>query len=196
MRDREAKLWDDINGLGNSSEINYKMQFTLESFKNIQELIRFTDQKAGAILVIYGLIITVFVEYIHKLTFVMPFEYKSFFENIISVVTLGIGMIISIALVNQLYNILYLLKPRLAMNYKEHEYSVYYFEHIAHMKKVDLINRLNNLSQIEGIGEIAGQIHEVSKIMIIKTHRLGEIIKNLFYIIIFLLLFILLIEIL
>ncbi len=45
-----------------------KINYALESFKNIQDLIKFADQKAGAILVVIGLIFTAFVQYLSNLT--------------------------------------------------------------------------------------------------------------------------------
>ena len=46
-----------------------KQEFALESFKNIQQLIQFTDQKSGAILVVSGLVLTVFLEFSKNLVF-------------------------------------------------------------------------------------------------------------------------------
>ena len=46
-----------------------KPEYALESFKNIQDLIKFADQKAGALLVVIGLVFTAFVQYLEKLTF-------------------------------------------------------------------------------------------------------------------------------
>jgi hypothetical protein len=46
-----------------------RITYALESFKNIQDLIKFTDQKSSAVLVVIGLVFTAFVQYIEKLTF-------------------------------------------------------------------------------------------------------------------------------
>ncbi|ESS66027.1 hypothetical protein MGMO_216c00020 [Methyloglobulus morosus KoM1] len=46
-----------------------KQNFALESIKNIQELIRFIDQKSGAVLLVSGLIMTAFLEFSKELIF-------------------------------------------------------------------------------------------------------------------------------
>lgn len=52
-----------------------KTTFAFESFKNIQDLIKFVDQKSSAVLVVTGLIFTGYIQFLQGLTF-------SFTENL------------------------------------------------------------------------------------------------------------------
>jgi hypothetical protein len=168
-----------------------RSSFALESFKNVQEIIRFIDAKAGAILVVYGIVLTVFLEFCSGLKFVNPNDIVGLRESIISIVTLIIGVIIVISLVYQLYyTIIQILNPKLASNYKEDERSIFYFWHIAEMKKNELLQRYQTATEEVIIEEIVGQLFEVSRILKIKTYRLKQAMRFLFIIILFTLLFI------
>ena len=46
-----------------------KINFAFESFKNIQDLIKFVDQKSSAVLVVAGLIFTGYIQFLQGLTF-------------------------------------------------------------------------------------------------------------------------------
>lgn len=178
------------------SDKTKQIQFAMDSFRNIQELIRFIDQKAAAVLVVYGFIITAFIEFSISLSFVNPFNQK-LFPGIGSSLILVFGMLTLGNIVRQIYYIIVkILKPRLAMNYKEDEHSVFYFEHISSIRKNDLNSRLKSISGDQIIEEIAGQIHEVAKIMTIKTHRLGYVFNGLLYTVGFLSVYIILIQLL
>lgn len=39
-----------------------KLEFTFESLKNLQDIIKFTDQKSGGVLVLTGIMITTFID--------------------------------------------------------------------------------------------------------------------------------------
>ena len=91
-----------------------KINYALESFKNIQDLIKFADQKAGAVLIVVGLIFTAIVQYLEKLTFSN--------ENItvIGTITFITGLATLICMIVVLYySIFKILKPRFARNYQE-----------------------------------------------------------------------------
>lgn len=180
--------FENKNGMSNST-------FALESLRNVQELIRFIDTKASALLVIYGLILTVFMEVAKEMIFISLLELK-LYELLISLLIFLVGTLLVILMVYQLYFIiLQVLKPRLALNYKGNEYSIFYFEHIAHMKKSDLIKRYTIANESDMVEEIVGQLYEVSKIMHIKTYRLKKAMEYLFVNIILLLIYIFLVNI-
>ncbi|QJD85985.1 hypothetical protein [Cohnella herbarum] len=173
-----------------------QIQFAMDSFKNIQELIRFIDQKAAAVLVVYGFIITAYIEFSKTQSFINPFK-LSLVPGIGSSLIFVFGVLTLGNIVRQIYFIIVkILKPRLAMNYKEDEHSVFYFEHISSIRKNVLNSRLKSISEDQIIEEIAGQIHEVAKIMTIKTHRLGYVFNGLLYTVGFLTVYIILIQIL
>jgi hypothetical protein len=164
--------------------------FALESLKNIQELIRFMDTKASALLVVYGLILTVFMDTAKKMSF-LDITRMSFYDALISILVLIVGIFLVILLVYQLYFIIMqVLKPRLSLNYKEDEHSIFYFEHVASMKKSDVLKRYLIANEAVMIEEIVGQVYEVSKIMKIKTHRLKKAMEYLFVNLVLLLLYI------
>jgi hypothetical protein len=107
-----------------------KINYALESFKNIQDLIKFADQKAGAILVVISLIFTAFVQYLGNLSFSLT--NRTFIG--VSTFIAGIGTLVCLSLVIY-YSIFKILKPRLAKNYQESELSTFYFEHISKESK-------------------------------------------------------------
>jgi hypothetical protein len=146
-----------------------RSNFVLESFRNVQELIRFIDQKAGAILV----------------------ATLDLLQKVISLFILGVGALLIVLLVYQLYYVIIeILKPRKAMNYKEDESSIFYYDHIAQMKKSDLLQKYNTSTEEVMVEEIVGQLYEVSKIMRIKTFRLKRAMEYMFVNIVLLLVYI------
>ncbi|MFC7679937.1 Pycsar system effector family protein [Paenibacillus sp. GCM10028914] len=164
--------------------------FALESLKNIQELIRFIDTKASALLVVYGLILTVFMDTAKKMSFLNIMK-LNFYDALISILVLLVGIVLSFLLVYQLFFIIMqVLKPRLSLNYKEDEHSIFYFEHIASMKKSDVLKGYLAANEVIMVEEIVGQVYEVSKIMKIKTYRLNKAMEYLFVNLILLLLYI------
>jgi len=168
-----------------------KVIFALENFKNIQELIKFIDQKAGAILVLYGFIIAAFIEFTNRLFLVNPFEIGDYKKSLISIMTFVSGLALVLILLYQLYSILFdIIKPRLAKNYSKNEYSLFYFEHIAHIDKKVIIADYENITEERMLAEVIGQVYEVSKIMKKKVKKLAQIVKFFFLSIILLLIFI------
>lgn len=164
-----------------------KIQFAIESFKNIQELIRFTDQKSGAVLVIAGLIFTALIDSILGLEFVGCSDW-----NLFSVLTFvfGLSSIVTLAIVLYI-SIFKVLKPRLAQNYEINDYSLFYYEHLAFLGKENIQQKYNDLDNSEMLKQINEQQFEVSNILKEKTKSLGMSFSVLFFSIISFVLFLL-----
>ena len=152
-----------------------KISYALESFKNIQDLIKFADQKAGSILVVMGLIFTAFVQYLGNLTFSLT--------NItfIGVLTFIAGIVTIICLSYVIYySIFKILKPRLAKNYLERELSTFYFEHISKEGK-NIHTRFETISKEIMLKDILDQKIEVSNILNEKNQNLAISFVWLFF---------------
>lgn len=171
-----------------------RLTFAIESFKNTQELIRFIDQKAGAVLVIYGFILTVFVDFAKKLQFVNPFELKGCIPMLHSIATLLIGSFLAGMLLYKIYILVAkILRPRLAGNYDPEKMSIYYFEHISQDKSA-YMQTFHQIEDNKLVDEVLEQVYEVSKIMTQKSERLCHVMTSLFSTVVALLVFILLVE--
>ncbi|MCP8615240.1 hypothetical protein [Salirhabdus salicampi] len=162
---------------------------------NIQELIRFIDQKAGALLVIYGFLFTATIEYAKKLSFINPFNLNNGFITTLSIVELVTGLLLIYLLIYQIYIVLFrIIKPRHASNYTQEELSIIYFDHISKQNKFEYINHIEQLPEdnlktfIQR--ELATQIHEISSIMSQKSKNLNSLLNYLFFSIFLLLFFI------
>lgn len=145
-----------------------KHTFTLESFKNIQELIRFSDQKAAAVLVVAGLEMTVYFGAIDKLTF------NKNYTSVFSILTLILGICTAIFLLATIYlTVFKVLHPRLAKHYSGNDASLFYFNHLASMTdKTDMFNQFNRVTDAVMLRNLTDQIFEVSKILNAKTNGL------------------------
>ena len=144
-----------------------KINYALESFKNIQDLIKFADQKTGAILVVIGLIFTAFVQFIANLTFS--------FSNItlIGSLTFIAGILTAISLIVVIYfSIFKILKPRFAKNYQEGELSTFYFEHISFESKI-IHTKFQSINEEIMLKDILDQKIEVSNILNRKNENLS-----------------------
>jgi len=73
-----------------------KINFSLESYKNIQELIKFTDQKAGVLLVISGIVLSTFLQFSNKFV-LFPLVSASPFERLIYI--LGVVTVLSLLII-------------------------------------------------------------------------------------------------
>lgn len=153
-----------------------KLDFTLESFKNIQELIRFIDQKAGAVLVITGLIFSGFIGFFKGLEFNLEF-YKSPMHII--VLLSGIATLFSMTYVIHL-TINKILKPRLSTGFSEKYRSIFYFDHLAIMTNDQIRDGHKKLNDIKMQEEIENQIFEISRILKKKIKYLNDAFKFLF----------------
>lgn len=153
-----------------------KTEFALEAFKNIQELIKFVEQKSGAVLVIAGLIFTGYIEFLKTLEFT-SLSSSSIFGIIvfISSITTTISLILVIH-----KSIFKVLKPRLAKNYRENEFSLLYYEHLCCQERNQIYNQYKSLTYKKILKDIIGQQHEISKILSEKTLELGKSFNYLF----------------
>ena len=163
-----------------------KIEFALESFKNIQELIRFIDQKSGAVLVIAGLAFTAYVEFVKNLNFT-PLNEASFIGVICFISSLA--TVLNLLIVAWI-SIFQVLKPRLAKNYSKDEHSLFYFEHLSKLGKDGVKTDFESLSESKMLENILDQQFEVSRIMEQKTEYLGRSFNFLFASIISLVIFI------
>ena len=162
-----------------------KFIFALESFKNIQDLIKFIDQKSSAVLVVTGLIFTGYTQFLEGLIFTSNFNSLGFLTFISSLSTL-ISLLIVIYI--SIYKV---LKPRVATHYTANEYSLFYYEHIYQIGKDNILKQYNNLNSDVILKNIIDQQHEVSHILSKKTKFLSysfswlfvSIVSTLFFII-------------
>ena len=163
-----------------------KLDYALESFKNIQDLIKFADQKAGAVMVVTGLVFTAFVQHLEKLAFsIDPITFFGF-------ITFLTGSATVVGIITVLYfSIFKILKPRFAQNYQDGEFSTFYFEHISKVSK-DLHRRYENINDAEMLKDIIDQQIEVSNILNEKNRNLAKSFAWLFFSVLTLIVFIIL----
>jgi hypothetical protein len=167
-----------------------KNDLMLHNHTNIQELIRFIDQKAGALLVIYGFIFTATIEFSKDLKLINPFALKGW-DFIHSTLLFLSGIFLILLLIYQFYYILFkVIKPRSAQNYTQEEASVLYFDHISKRTKADYLIHYSGISDIDIKNEMLAQIYEISCIMSQKSERFNSILKYLFLTVLLLLIFI------
>lgn len=148
---------------------------------NIQELIRFIDQKAGALLVIYGFLLTATIEFAKDLKFINPFALNNFFKSLISISTLIVGLFLIGLLIFQVFIILFeVIKPRTASNYTQDEKSVIYFKHISQQTKQEFNDRFKEISNEDIQKEMIEQVYEIACIMSQKSEKFNSLLKWLF----------------
>jgi hypothetical protein len=158
---------------------------------NIQELIRFIDQKAGALLVIYGFILTALVEYSKNLNFINPFKLLKFTDIFNSIFLFLIGAWILFLMLYQIYIVIFkIIRPRRATNYTQEEISTIYFHHISNSKKEEFTKLYSELPDDRVQKELLDQIYEISCILSQKSENFNSILKWLYTSIISMLLFI------
>jgi Family of unknown function (DUF5706) len=164
-----------------------KFELAQYNHANIQELIRFIDQKSAALLVIVGFILSAFVEFAKDLKFVNPFE-LSLNQSIYSILTLILGIVFITILLYQIYIVLFeIIRPRKAKNYTQEIMSTMYFEHISNQTKSDFVSAFKKLSDEDTHQELIEQIYECSCILNEKSIRFNEVL-NYFYLLVFILL--------
>jgi hypothetical protein len=152
-----------------------KINYALESFKNIQDLIKFADQKAGAILVVIGFIFSAFVQYLGNLVFSLA---NPTFIGVLTFVA-GIGTMVCISFVLY-YSLFKILKPRLSKNYREEELSTFYFEHVSKESK-NLHTKFETITEEIMLRDILDQKIEVSNILNEKHKNLSTSFVWLFF---------------
>jgi len=158
-----------------------RIEYIKASFDNIQELIRFTDQKIGSVLVVYGIEITIFYELSKVATFSLGNV------SLIAVFAMIFGALFVISMLVILYiSILGILRPRSARHYNNDQYSTHYFEHIALSSKEMLTKHIGKLTDKVQIQELSEQLFEVARILHEKNSRCSRVMVLLFCNIIFL----------
>jgi hypothetical protein len=163
-----------------------KTDFVLESFKNIQDLIKFIDQKSAAVLVISGLIFTGYLEFFKTLEFVSPAN-----ASLIGILTFVTSLCTISSLIVTIYiSIFLVLKPRLAKNYNKNDFSLFYFEHVSALGKDKVSEAFKLLDETTMEKHIIDQQHEVAIILEEKTSNLGLSFNFLFITVISTMLFI------
>ena len=165
-----------------------KIEFALESFRNIHDLIKFTDQKASAVLVLAGLVITVFLKLSENLYFVSPSKSSivQFFAFVAGAITI-LGLTYVICLIT-----LKVLKARLAENYNQNELSIFYFEHINQIDKLEMTEKYKSLKKDEMLTYVLDQQSEVSRVLCSKIRFLNQSLIVMLLSIVMLLVFIVL----
>lgn len=162
--------------------------FAIESFKNIQDLIRFVDQKASAVLVVTGLIFTGYVKFLSELTLATS---KSI--TLIGVLVFITSLVTAICLIMVISIIIFkVLNPRNAKHYKSKELSLFYYEHIFQMGKAKIYEKYKTIDEETILKNITDQQYEVSNILKEKTNDLGKSLKWLFFSIVSVMIFIIL----
>lgn len=145
-----------------------KITYSLESFKNIQDLIKFADQKAGAVLIVVGLIFTAFVQYLENLAFstktITPLSMLTFLSGFATILCVSVVLY---------YSIFKILKPRFAKNYQAGELSTFYFEHISKMNK-EIHKKYETINDESILKDIIDQQIEVSNILNEKNKNLAK----------------------
>lgn len=158
-----------------------KTSFALEDFKNIQELIRFVDQKAGAVLVIYIFILTTFIGIATQLNFINPFKLPNATSMIFSCLTFLSGVAIVGLMIFQIYYIIFeVIKPKKAKNYCESENCLFYFDHISNIKKSDFMKKFKDIHEQDLLDEVTSQIYEVANILSVKSEKFNIVLRYLF----------------
>lgn len=162
-----------------------QQNFALESFKNIQELIRFIDQKSGAVLLVSGLIMTAFLEFSKDLIF----NFKSITPTGAFTFLFGVSTVLLLIYVIYL-SIFKILRPRLAKFYSDGD-SLFYFGHLAHMDRNNMLDNFKNIDDQAMLKNLSEQIFEASRILNTKTNELHNSMKYLYFSMLSLLAFIL-----
>ena len=152
-----------------------KINYYLISYKNIQELIKFIDQKIAAVIIVNGIEIKIFYDLTKNLNI------NLFSKSIGSIFTFIIGLIFLGLVFSILYvSIFKILKPRYAENYNQNQYSSFYFEHISNNTKEQLFENVDNLNNNIQLKEISDQLYEISGILLAKTKNCSIVMKLLF----------------
>jgi len=152
-----------------------RVEYLKASFLNIQELIRFTDQKVASALVVSGIEIGIFYEISKR----MVISIASISVLPIISAILGAAFVVTMILI-LCTSIFGVLRPRTAKHYKGSEYSTFYFEHIARCDKATLKAATRDLDNETQEAELADQLYEVSKILDKKNRSCSRVLALLF----------------
>ena len=167
-----------------------KLEYTLANFKNVQDLIKYQDQKTAAILVIVSILISVFLEISKGLEIIEPERLLSTtltFWNIGCFIT---GFVfIALAVYIFYICIFQVLKPKFIKKYDDSKNSTFYFGHIADSKLNDFRARISTIKEEEMLNDVTGQLFEVSNILQNKASRCSKAMSYLFCCIVTLILY-------
>ena len=158
-----------------------KQQIFFESFKNIQELIRFIDQKANFLVLAYGIVMGFFVNSTKELNIFIGFKKYIGYKFFISCILFLMGAFIIIISLYFVWILLFkVIKPRYPK--VEVESSYFFYASILQKPKLDYIKEVRNLEYDgnEIIDGINSQIYEVSKVLKEKSINLEKAINGLF----------------
>ncbi len=151
------------------------VEYLRASFTNIQELIRFTDQKVASALIVSGIEIGIFYE----LSKDMAISIAN--ASILPIVSAILGAAFVVTMVVMLCTSIFgVLRPRTAKHYKGNEYSTFYYEHIARFDKATLETAIQKLDGETQEAELAGQLYEVAKILDKKNRNCSRVLALLF----------------
>ena len=157
-----------------------KEDFMLENFKNCQDMIRLFEQKANILLIVYGVLLTYYIQVSNLLKYT-ALATLGFIEAIKAVSTFLLLVSSIIIFIYGMYLIIYkILMPSSAKYYNDQKKSVFYFGHISSMEKDCYRNTVIALKDDNILGEIIDQVYEVSKIAQIKQDNYAKVSKLLF----------------
>lgn len=163
-----------------------KIAYSIESFKNIQDLIKFADQKAGAVLVLAGLILTEYIQFLGTLKF-SGLECITFLGILTFITSITTFSSLLFVLCMTIFDV---LKPKTAKHYDKKELSLFYYEHIYHAGKNKIATEYESIDENIMLKNIIDQQHEISAILKRKTFALSKIFNWLFVSIISVIIFI------
>ena len=153
--------------------LDNKCDLQFKNFLNIQDLLRSIDQKAVAILAVYGFMITLFVRMLSEFSVInLP---ATAGRNVLYWYYAGLftGVLFFANSISQVYIILFkVLKPSPAKHYPDGKHSLFYWGHIKDLDKDVYFKELNEATEDHCMYEIALQIHEISCILSKKTKNL------------------------
>lgn len=166
-----------------------KDELAFESFKINQDLIKFIDQKASIVLVIFGALTTIYLNVVNSLALLNPFRINGFFNLIHPILLFALTASLLLTLVILIYVLIFkVILPRYASHYKKDEISLIYFDHISKLARDDYISSFLAQKDDDILNSLLAQNYELSNIITIKQKFLSITIKLLFYSIIQLLL--------
>lgn len=163
-----------------------KDEYLKSSYDNVQSLIQFTDQKVTAVLLVVTLTIGIFISQINVLVFSLS---DVTFIGILCFIFGFVFIVINILIMY--IGLIKIISPSFAKNYEVCEHSLYYFGHIACLKRNEMKNEISKVDQKRIEIEIGDQLYEVSIILNRKNKRCAILIRLLFISLLVLLIYIL-----
>lgn len=154
-----------------------KADYLLENLKNIQDIVKFADQKATAILIVCGLLLTIFTEIAKKSE--ITFEYAS--QTFWSISMFLSGFIFIILIVIILYIcVVHVLRPKFAKHYNVNDYSTFYYKHIADKELSYFKKKISSLDNEKIIDDLTCQVYEISSLLKTKNRQCAKLMYILF----------------